>query len=51
MFTGKPQKNRWAATTYFDEHVSHNDYYSQRETQAGTGLASARTSWNATGPR
>ena len=29
MFTGKPQKNRGAATTYFDEHLSHNDYYSQ----------------------
>lgn len=27
MFTGKPQKNRGAATTYFDEHLSHNDYY------------------------
>jgi len=29
MFTGKPQKNRGAATTYFDEHLSHNDYYAQ----------------------
>jgi len=35
MFTGKPQKNRGAATTYFDEHLSHNDYYTQTETQAG----------------
>jgi conjugative relaxase-like TrwC/TraI family protein len=35
MFTGKPQKNRGAATTYFDEHLSHNDYYTQAETQAG----------------
>ena len=35
MLTGKPQKNRGAATTYFDEHLSHNDYYSQAETQAG----------------
>src|SRR5271165_3770077 len=35
MFTGKPQKNRAAATTYFDEHLSHNDYYTQTETQAG----------------
>ena len=35
MFTGKPQKNRAAATTYFDEHLSHNDYYTQSETQAG----------------
>ena len=44
MFTGKPQKNRGAATTYFDEHLSHNDYYSQAETQAGhwIGVGSER---------
>ncbi len=35
MFTAKPQKNRAAATTYFDEHLSHNDYYAQNESQAG----------------
>jgi conjugative relaxase-like TrwC/TraI family protein len=35
MFTAKPQKNRGAATTYFDEHLSHNDYYTVHETQAG----------------
>jgi conjugative relaxase-like TrwC/TraI family protein len=35
MFTAKPQKNRAAATLYFDEHLSHNDYYTQQETQAG----------------
>lgn len=35
MFTAKPQKNRLAATTYFDEHLSHNDYYTQQQTQAG----------------
>ena len=35
MFTAKPQKNRAAATNYFDEHLSHNDYYTQSETQAG----------------
>ena len=35
MFTAKPQKNRIAATTYFDEHLSHNDYYTEKETQAG----------------
>ena len=35
MFTAKPQKNRGAATTYFDEHLSHNDYYTQGESQAG----------------
>src|SRR5437667_48667 len=41
MFTGKPQKNRGAATTYFDEHLSHNDYSSQAETQAGHWIAVA----------
>ena len=35
MFTAKPQKNRAAATEYFDEHLSQNDYYSQGQTQAG----------------
>jgi conjugative relaxase-like TrwC/TraI family protein len=35
MFTAKPQKNRNAATTYFDEHLSHNDYYTEQESQAG----------------
>jgi conjugative relaxase-like TrwC/TraI family protein len=35
MFTAKPQKNRGAATTYFDEHLSQNDYYTQGQTQAG----------------
>jgi len=35
MFTAKPQKNRSAATQYFDEHLSHNDYYTLGETQAG----------------
>jgi hypothetical protein len=29
MFTAKAQKNRGAATTYFDEHLSQNDYYCQ----------------------
>ncbi len=31
MFSAIPQKNRAAATTYFDEHLSHNDYYTQGE--------------------
>ena len=35
MFTAKPQKHRAAATTYFDEHLSHNDYYAQNEAQIG----------------
>src|SRR5580700_9915660 len=35
MFTAKPQKNRAAATEYFDEHLSHNDYYTEKESQAG----------------
>lgn len=44
MFTAKPQKNRGAATTYFDEHLSHNDYYTAKETQAGywVGLGTER---------
>jgi conjugative relaxase-like TrwC/TraI family protein len=44
MFTAKPQKNRVAATTYFDEHLSHNDYYTAKETQAGywTGQGAER---------
>ena len=35
MFSGVSQKNRQAAETYFDEHLSHNDYYSQKETKHG----------------
>ena len=35
MFSGVPQKNRQAAETYFDEHLSHNDYYTQGQTQHG----------------
>jgi conjugative relaxase-like TrwC/TraI family protein len=35
MFSGIPQKNRQAAETYFDEHLSHNDYYSQGEKEYG----------------
>ena len=38
MFSGIPQKNRQAAETYFDEHLSHNDYYTQNETQRGQWL-------------
>jgi len=34
MFSGIPQKNRAAAETYFDEHLSHNDYYTQSEVVA-----------------
>src|SRR5580658_10284978 len=35
MFSGIPQKNRQAAETYFDEHLSHNDYYSQGQNECG----------------
>ena len=35
MFSGIPQKNRAVAESYFDEHLSHNDYYTQGESQAG----------------
>ena len=41
MFTAKPQKSRAAATAYFDEHLSHNDYYAQNETQVVTGSGRA----------
>jgi conjugative relaxase-like TrwC/TraI family protein len=35
MFTGKAQKNRAAAEGYFDEHLCHNDYYTQNEIEVG----------------
>jgi conjugative relaxase-like TrwC/TraI family protein len=35
MFSGIPQKNRAGAETYFDEHLSHNDYYIQDEMEHG----------------
>jgi conjugative relaxase-like TrwC/TraI family protein len=35
MFTGIPQKNRAVAKVYFDEHLSHNDYYTQGEVEIG----------------
>jgi conjugative relaxase-like TrwC/TraI family protein len=35
MFTAKPQKNRNAATQYFDEHLSQNDYYTEQQAPAG----------------
>jgi conjugative relaxase-like TrwC/TraI family protein len=38
MFSGIPQKNRAGAESYFDEHLSHNDYYTQNETQYGQWL-------------
>ena len=44
MFTAKPQKHRAAATTYFDEHLSHNDYYAQTESQTGRWIGQG-TEW------
>lgn len=38
MFSGIPQKNRAGAESYFDEHLSHNDYYTQDQTQHGQWL-------------
>ena len=35
MSSGIPQKNRTVAESYFDEHLSHNDYYTQGVSQAG----------------
>ncbi|PYJ78699.1 MAG: conjugal transfer protein, partial [Verrucomicrobia bacterium] len=41
MFSGIPQKNRAVAESYFDEHLSHNDYYTQGEKQAGHWIGTA----------
>jgi conjugative relaxase-like TrwC/TraI family protein len=38
MFSGIPQKSRAGAESYFDEHLSHNDYYTQKATQQGEWL-------------
>lgn len=35
MFTGVAQKNMAVAKSYFDEHLSHNDYYTQGEVEQG----------------
>jgi len=35
VFTGIPQKNKSVAKVYFDEHLSHNDYYTQGEVEVG----------------
>lgn len=35
MFSGIPQKNRAVAEVYFDEHLTHNDYYSGSEIKPG----------------
>jgi conjugative relaxase-like TrwC/TraI family protein len=35
VFTGIPQKNKAVAKVYFDEHLSHNDYYTQGEVEVG----------------
>ena len=35
MFSGIPQKNRAVAESYFDEHLSHNDYYTQGQAEHG----------------
>lgn len=38
MFSGIPQKNRAGAESYFDEHLSQNDYYTQGQTECGHWL-------------
>ena len=35
MITGVVQKNNKVAKVYFDEHLSHNDYYTEGETEQG----------------
>ncbi len=35
MFTAVPQKSKAVAKAYFDEHLSHNDYYTVGEVEVG----------------
>jgi conjugative relaxase-like TrwC/TraI family protein len=35
MFTATALKNKAAAKAYFDEHLSHNDYYTEGEVESG----------------
>jgi conjugative relaxase-like TrwC/TraI family protein len=35
VFTGVSQKDKAIAKSYFDEHLSHNDYYTQGEVEVG----------------
>ncbi|MBN8711865.1 MAG: hypothetical protein BGO12_05100 [Verrucomicrobia bacterium 61-8] len=35
MFTASAMKNKATAQVYFDEHLSHNDYYTEGEVQPG----------------
>ena len=46
MFSGIPQKNRAGAESYFDEHLSHNDYYTQGQRNTVNGWASGRNGWD-----
>ena len=41
MFSGIPQKNIAVAKEYFDEHLSHNDYYTQGEVKMGQWIGEA----------
>jgi conjugative relaxase-like TrwC/TraI family protein len=41
MFSGIPQKNIAVAKEYFDEHLSHNDYYTQGEVKVGQWIGEA----------
>ena len=59
MFSGIPQKNRAVAESYFDEHLSDNDYYTQGEKQTGhwigtaaekLGLQQGEVVWNGADP-
>ena len=44
MFTAVSQKNQAVAKSYFDEHLSRNDYYTQEQVEVGRwiGLGSER---------
>jgi hypothetical protein len=45
MFSGIPQKNRAGAESYFDEHLSQNDYYTQEQTNMVNGWALGQNDW------
>ena len=40
MFTGVGHKNKAAAQQYFDEHLSRDDYYTEKQTRAGQWIGS-----------
>jgi len=46
MFTAVAQKNLGDAESYFDEHLSQNDYYAAAKSVPASGSARARNGWD-----